>query len=138
MSCQLCTQGFVFDLVWTGKHWNVEEIGKCTCYGGTAEPKPELVSLAKSSGRHINIILLETLIKNLECHLTLGRQPSEGELNKVLATYKPEEPVNSPQAPATPAKAESGTQVCPEPESAPDYDFGDGWVPEPGEESVPF
>ena len=80
----------MFDLVWTDEHWTVEEIGKCKCYGGTAEPRPEIVQLAIHSGRHVNKILLETLLRGLECYFALGRQPSEEELNNILAKYKPE------------------------------------------------
>lgn len=95
MSCQLCTQGFVFDLVWTGKHWSVEEVGKCTCYGGTSRPREEIVQLARQSGRHVNKVLLETIIRNVECQLLHGRQLSEEGLNSVLAKYQPEESITA-------------------------------------------
>ena len=39
-------------------------------------------------------------------------------------------PFKAQNTPVTPAKAETGTGV-------PDYDFGDGWKPDPGS-SVPF
>ena len=49
-------------------------------------------------------------------------------------------PASAPDTSATPVKAETGTEVRPEPETpagAKDYDLGDGWEPDPGS-TIPF
>ena len=49
-------------------------------------------------------------------------------------------PLEVPGKPIEQAKGESGIKVPPSPEAAPgpsDYDFGDGWEPDPGS-TVPF
>lgn len=125
--CLYCTNGDVFDLYWTGKYWNVKKIGRCRhCSGGDAEARSEIVALSERTGFPVGRFITEALVRGIECQITFGRMPSEGELNSVLAKYGPERPVKAPLP---------GPEAPTEP---PDYDYRDGWEPEPGEESVPF
>jgi len=117
MTCPYCANGTVYDLRFTGGHWQQQRIGKCKhCAGGDCEPGRMIRAIAEHTGSSCIRVIFQALLGCLEYKMKHHEHAKEAELKEVLKGLYPGLSLE-----VRPAKA---------------YDFGDGFVEEqPG---IPF
>lgn len=89
--CPYCVDSKVYDFIETSKGgWTVDFVGTCTCDGGDAMPRQEVIDAAERIGVHVVELMGQTMIKYLGFRLVDKVTPVD--LPKIIANWVKDNP----------------------------------------------